>query len=133
VTADSYVPASEDRFSFSIWTVGWQGVDVFGGAVRPPMPADLRPLGWTGLQVSPVCIGTSPLASMPALYGYEVVGERAEETIMATLRPASVEDRPVEPRLRGGLIRHRSVCSVWVTAPEVAASRGHLRANRTAR
>jgi len=40
VTADPYVPTSEDRFSFGIWTVGWQGVDVFGGATRPPMPAE---------------------------------------------------------------------------------------------
>ncbi len=51
-------------------------------------PADRRPLGRTGLQVSPVCIGTSPLASMPALYGYEVAGDRAEATILATLRGA---------------------------------------------
>ena len=35
-----YVPTREDQFSFGIWTVGWQGVDVFGTAVRPPMPAD---------------------------------------------------------------------------------------------
>ena len=35
-----YVPTREDRFSFGIWTVGWQGVDVFGTAVRPPMPAE---------------------------------------------------------------------------------------------
>jgi len=49
-------------------------------------PADRRPLGRTGLQVSPVCIGTSPLASMPALYGYEVARDRAEATILATLR-----------------------------------------------
>jgi xylose isomerase len=40
VTADRYVPAPADRFSFGIWTVGWQGVDVFGWAVRPPMPAE---------------------------------------------------------------------------------------------
>src|SRR6201996_2134851 len=40
MTADAYVPTREDRFSFGIWTVGWQGVDVFGDAVRPPMPAD---------------------------------------------------------------------------------------------
>jgi xylose isomerase len=32
-----YTPTREDRFSFGLWTVGWQGVDVFGGAVRPPM------------------------------------------------------------------------------------------------
>ncbi|MDR0341961.1 MAG: xylose isomerase [Nocardiopsaceae bacterium] len=40
MTTDGYVPAPADRFSFGIWTVGWQGVDVFGPAVRPPMPAD---------------------------------------------------------------------------------------------
>ena len=40
MTADSYVPSRDDHFSFGLWTVGWQGVDVFGSAVRPPMPAD---------------------------------------------------------------------------------------------
>src|SRR5258708_37090089 len=40
MTSDVYVPTREDKFSFGIWTVGWQGVDVFGGAVRPLMPAD---------------------------------------------------------------------------------------------
>ncbi|NEA30025.1 xylose isomerase [Actinomadura bangladeshensis] len=35
-----YAPTPEDRFSFGIWTVGWQGVDVFGPGTRPPMPAD---------------------------------------------------------------------------------------------
>jgi len=40
VSTDAYVPAPADHFSFGIWTVGWQGVEVFGPAVRPPMPAD---------------------------------------------------------------------------------------------
>src|SRR5579871_2836942 len=40
MTSDEYVPSRNDRFSFGIWTVGWQGVDVFGSAVRPPMAAD---------------------------------------------------------------------------------------------
>jgi xylose isomerase len=40
MSADGYTPTPADRFSFGIWTVGWQGVDVFGTAVRPPMPAD---------------------------------------------------------------------------------------------
>ncbi len=42
-----YVPTREDRFSFGIWTVGWQGVDVFGGAARPALAADraVRKLG----------------------------------------------------------------------------------------
>jgi xylose isomerase len=34
-------PSREDKFTFGLWTVGWQGVDVFGGAVRPPLdPAE---------------------------------------------------------------------------------------------
>ena len=40
MNTDRFVPAPADRFSFGIWTVGWQGVDVFGTAVRPPMPAE---------------------------------------------------------------------------------------------
>ncbi|MEO5876828.1 MAG: xylose isomerase [Streptosporangiaceae bacterium] len=36
----SYLPTPEDKFSFGIWTVGWQGVDVFGPATRPAMPAE---------------------------------------------------------------------------------------------
>ena len=35
-----YVPSPDDHFSFGIWTVGWQGTDVFGTAIRPPMPAE---------------------------------------------------------------------------------------------
>jgi xylose isomerase len=30
-----YTPTKDDKFSFGLWTVGWQGVDVFGGPVRP--------------------------------------------------------------------------------------------------
>jgi xylose isomerase len=40
MTSDPYRPSPADRFSFGIWTVGWQGTDVFGGPVRPPMPAE---------------------------------------------------------------------------------------------
>src|SRR5512133_1736214 len=29
-----YTPTKDDKFSFGLWTVGWQGVDVFGGPVR---------------------------------------------------------------------------------------------------
>jgi xylose isomerase len=32
-----YTPTRDDKFSFGLWTVGWQGVDVFGIAVRPPL------------------------------------------------------------------------------------------------
>ncbi|HEX3922632.1 MAG TPA: xylose isomerase [Streptosporangiaceae bacterium] len=40
MSTDRFAPTPADRFSFGIWTVGWQGVDVFGTAVRPPMPAE---------------------------------------------------------------------------------------------
>jgi xylose isomerase len=40
VSTDAFVPSPADKFSFGIWTVGWPGVDVFGGAVRAPMPAE---------------------------------------------------------------------------------------------
>ena len=33
----AYTPRPEDKFSFGLWTVGWQGVDVFGPASRPPL------------------------------------------------------------------------------------------------
>jgi D-threo-aldose 1-dehydrogenase len=42
-----------------------------------------RPLGATGLAVTSICIGTSPLASMPGLYGYAVTDEQAHATIRA--------------------------------------------------
>nr|WP_062332558.1 aldo/keto reductase [Herbidospora sakaeratensis] len=42
---------------------------------------DERPFGRTGLRVTPICVGTSPLASMPDLYGYAVDDARAEATI----------------------------------------------------
>jgi D-threo-aldose 1-dehydrogenase len=40
-----------------------------------------RPLGKTGLSVTPLCIGTSALGSFPAQYGYEVSTERAVATM----------------------------------------------------
>ena len=34
---DRFVPKQEDRFSFGLWTVGWQGRDPFGEATRAPL------------------------------------------------------------------------------------------------
>src|SRR2546423_1951916 len=51
-------------------------------SVDPTRP---RPFGRTGLAVTPICIGTSPLASMPGLYGYSVDAARAESTVEAVL------------------------------------------------
>src|SRR5437588_5800863 len=46
-------------------------------------PLVLRPLGSTGLQVTPICIGTAPLGSMPETFAYEVPEERALATLRA--------------------------------------------------
>lgn len=44
-----------------------------------------RDLGGTGLAVTSICFGTSPLASMARLYGYAVDEEQAVATVMAAL------------------------------------------------
>lgn len=45
--------------------------------------ATKRKLGETGLDVTGICIGTSPLASIPRIYGYGVDEDRAVSTIRA--------------------------------------------------
>ena len=42
-----------------------------------------RALGRTGLDVTPICVGTSALGSFPSQYGYEVSTEQAVSTILA--------------------------------------------------
>ena len=44
-----------------------------------------RPLGRTGFQVSPVCVGGGPLGSMPENFGYEVPAEQAIRTVRQVL------------------------------------------------
>ena len=44
-----------------------------------------RLLGKTGLSVSPVCVGGSPLGSVPQNFGYEVPQERGRDTVRAVL------------------------------------------------
>ena len=49
------------------------------------MSLPVRPLGSTGLAVTSLCIGTSPLAGMEQLYGYDVTDDQAVATIEAVL------------------------------------------------
>jgi len=46
-------------------------------------PLSRRPLGSTGLQVTPICMGCAPLGNMPETFAYEVAEERALSTIRA--------------------------------------------------
>jgi D-threo-aldose 1-dehydrogenase len=46
-------------------------------------PASRRPLGKTGLSVSPVCVGCAPLGDMPNTFEYSVSKQRAFGTLRA--------------------------------------------------
>ncbi|GAB1819082.1 aldo/keto reductase [Herbidospora sp. RD11066] len=89
---------------------------------------DTRPFGRTGLSVTPICIGTSPLASMPALYGYAVDDERAEATVSAVFDgPVNFLDTSnnygagsAERRI-GAVIRRRGVPDGFVLATKADA------------
>ena len=52
--SERWHPTREDKLSFGMWTVGWEGVDVFGGAVREPLDPvevveELSALGAAGI------------------------------------------------------------------------------------
>lgn len=48
---------------------------------RDPAASDTRPLGNTGLSVSPLCVGCAPLGDMPETFEYSVNSERAHDTL----------------------------------------------------
>jgi D-threo-aldose 1-dehydrogenase len=56
-----------------------------GGMVenRVVDPSSRRPLGATGLPVSPLCVGCAPIGDMPETFDYSVDEERAGETLRA--------------------------------------------------
>jgi D-threo-aldose 1-dehydrogenase len=55
---------------------------VNGEGVEAPV-LERRRLGPTGLDVTPICVGTSPLAGMEFLYGYDVEEDAAVATVEA--------------------------------------------------
>ncbi|WP_030453718.1 aldo/keto reductase [Herbidospora cretacea] len=92
---------------------------------------DRRPFGRTGLSVTSICVGTSPLASMPDLYGYAVDDARAEATV------EDVFDGPVNfldtsnnygagsaERRIGAVIRRRGLPEGFVLATKADADPG---------
>src|ERR671917_791993 len=48
-----------------------------------PDPSSRRPLGLTGLLVSPICVGCAPLGNMPETFEYSVSKQRAFDTLRA--------------------------------------------------
>lgn len=73
---NAFTPTREDRFSFGLWTVGWQGVDVFGG-VRDPLDrvlavnklAELDAFGITLHDNDLIPFGASPVSASSAASG----------------------------------------------------------------
>src|SRR6266571_4938809 len=64
-------------------TVGPRFIVGQGKEQSMPSQLALRLLGSTGLQVTPICIGSAPLGSMPETFAYEVPEERALGTVRA--------------------------------------------------
>jgi D-threo-aldose 1-dehydrogenase len=52
-------------------------------SISVPDPITRRPLGPTGLTVTPICIGCAPLGDMPETFAYSVPTDRALETVRA--------------------------------------------------
>nr|HRJ42556.1 aldo/keto reductase [Caldilineaceae bacterium] len=48
-----------------------------------PNPLSLRPLGDTGLQVTPLCVGGAPLGDMPETFAYSAPEDQALATVRA--------------------------------------------------
>ena len=59
-------------------------------AADPRVPGHL---GRTGLSVPPLGFGTSPLASMAPLYGYDVPERRAVDTVLAVFEIDNMDER----------------------------------------
>ena len=94
-----FTPTRADKFSFGLWTVGWQGVDVFGGAVRPPLaPAEavhrLSDLGAYGITFHDNDV--FPFGSSPA----------EKEEHLAPFRKALAETGLVVPMVTTNLFSH---------------------------
>ncbi|MGI5214420.1 aldo/keto reductase [Plantactinospora sp. CA-290183] len=86
-----------------------------------------RPLGATGLHVTPVCVGGGPLGSMPDVFGYDVSTERGTETAVAALTgpfnfldtAAGYSDGESERRIGAALARIGGVPEGFVLATKV--------------
>ncbi|WP_234359142.1 aldo/keto reductase [Plantactinospora sp. BC1] len=97
------------------------------GEQQPPDAFPRRPLGATGLRVTPVCVGGGPLGSMPGLFGYDVSAERGTETALAALTgpfnfldtAAGYSDGESERRVGAALRRIGGVPEGFVLATKV--------------
>jgi len=65
--------------------------------------SERRPLGHTSLRVTRLCVGASPLASVPEIFGYEVPLQQGVDTVLRVVRgPINFLDTPVIYRFGEG-------------------------------
>lgn len=90
-------------------------------------PAERRPLGRTGLSVSPIGIGSGGLGSVPRLFGYETPADQAVATVLAAFAsPLNLYDTSAdysageaERRIGTALARVGGLPSGWVLETKV--------------
>ena len=63
--------------------------------MEPIVPGEVqatrtKELGTTGIRVTPLCVGTSPLGGMSSIYGYDVDEDRAVATVRRALQSETV-------------------------------------------
>jgi D-threo-aldose 1-dehydrogenase len=96
-------------------------------ASPPACPTERRDLGGTGLRVSPVCIGSGPLGSVPQLFGYDTPTERAVDTVLAAFNSplnfidtsAGYSNGEAERRIGVAMARRGGLPGGWVLATKV--------------
>jgi len=92
-----------------------------------PRYPHLRRLGRSGLDVTPVCVGGSPLGSMPQLYGHEVSDDAAIATVLRTFAGPfnfldtsnNYGDGASERRIGAAIVAHGGLPEGFVLATKV--------------
>jgi D-threo-aldose 1-dehydrogenase len=90
-------------------------------------PAERRTLGSTGLEVSPVGIGSGGLGSLPRIFGYETPEDQAIQTVLAAFASplnfydtaADYSDGEAERRIGKAIARVGGLPDGWVLQTKV--------------
>ncbi len=97
-----------------------------------------RPLGSTGLDISAVTVGGSPLGSMPAAFGYEVAAEDAIDLVAAVLESPirsidtsnGYSDGESERRIGAGIARRGGLPADFLVTTKVDPRNGDYSGER---
>jgi D-threo-aldose 1-dehydrogenase len=104
-------------------------------------PRQRRPLGRTGLEVSPIGVGSGGLGSVPQLFGYDTPEDRAVETVLAAFdsplnlydTSAGYSDGESERRIGKAIARAGGLPSGWILQTKVDPVDGRFDADAVRR